>query len=235
MIDETCEGEFKEMTKQVRTGVRTRVMQSLNLNALGMLPKNPVKRISDLGTILRITMSGFFGRRSRIPMDVQDLVSKWIEAIAGMCLAHSKDDYDKHDSKADELLTPLMAAPIKQIREFYYELHTKMQTDTRVPFLVWISFEAWGEAVVKNAPDEGIKRLKRKLAADIAELVEGPVSEQMPEAIKRALMWRDEETLKEVKAALEDGAKPKIVGRQSCLFLECKKPGRKQKKVSVMI
>lgn len=234
MIDETAGGLAQREIK--RCGARTRVMQSLNLNAMGMLPKNPVKRIEDLGIILRITLSGFFGRGKRkVPMDVQDLVSKWVDAIAGMCLAHDKNDYDKNDRKADELLTPLMAAPIAQIREFYHELLAKMKTDKRVPFLVWISYEAWGEAVIKNAPDEGIKRLKRKLANDITELVEGAVEDQFPEAIKRALMWRDEETLKEVKAALDGGAKPKIVGRQSCLFLDCKSAGRGKKKVSVMI
>jgi hypothetical protein len=231
MIDETAGMSERKVPKR---GVRSSVMLTLNLNPY-FLPKSPVKRISDLGTILRITMSGFFGRSKRKSMNVTDLVDKWVEAVAGMCLAHDKDTYDAHDSRADELLTPLLAAPIAQVREFYFALLEKMKTDTRVPFLVWISFEAWGEAVVKNAPDEGVKRLKRKLASDIADLVEVPVAQQMPEAIKRALMWRDEDTLKEVKAALENGAKPKIVGRQSCLFLECKKPGKNQKKVSVMI
>jgi hypothetical protein len=232
VIDESC-GKSSDPDKRV--GVRTRVMDSLQLNPY-MIPRNPMKRIADLGTILRLMVNGIIAPgRPRKPVNIEELSGKWVEAIAGMCLSHSKDEYDKHDSAADELLTPLLTAPVKQIREFYTVLRTKLESDKRVPFLVWISFEAWGEAVIKNAPDEKVRRLKHALARDIAELVEGPAAKQLPEAIKRALCWRDPETLQEVKDALVDGAKPKIVGRQSCLFLEMKTPGRKGKKVSVMI
>ena len=99
--------------------------------------------------------------------------------------------------------------------------------------LVWMGFEAWGESAIAGAPDdESIKRLKNKLAADIAELVEEDVRDQIPKAIARALRWRDEERLTEIKEQLETGAKPKLVGRQSCLFLEV---GRGKKKTSVML
>ena len=85
---------------------------------------------------------------------------------------------------------------------------------------------------VQDAPDEAVKRLKHKLAAEIAEIVELDVQDQIPKAIERALCWRDPETLQAVKETLQSGAKPKLVGRQSCLFLEC---GRGKKKVSVML
>lgn len=234
MIDESCGEDFKRESKRV--GVRTRVMDSLQLNVTGFLgQRSPAGKISTLGIILRYSIDTTHSTKRRTPVEVDKLVDKWIAAIVGMCSSHDKDGYDAHDAMADELLTPLLAAPVKQLREFYHDLHAKMKADTRIPFLVWISFEAWGEAVIKNAPDEGVRRLKHKLAADIAELVEGPAAEQLPEAIKRALCWRDVETLKEVKAALEDGAKPKIVGRQSCLFLECKPRGKNKKPISVMI
>lgn len=230
MIDETC---GHPDPKEKRCGARTRVMNSLNLNALAMLPKNPIKRISDLGSILRLDMSGYFGRRRKaVPVEIPKLVDQWIEAIVGMCLAHDKDGFDAHDAKADELLTPILSAPISQVREFYFSMVEKMKADKRVPFLVKISFEAWGEAVVKNAPDEGVKRLKRKLAQDIADLAEVALRDQWPEAIKRALMWRDPEVLEQVKERLEAGEKPKIRGRQSCLFMEI---GRGKKKVSAML
>ena len=54
-----------------------------------------------------------------------------------------------------------------------------------------MGFEAWGEVMVKDAPDEGIKRLKTKLASDIADLVEEDVRDQIPKAIARALRVRN--------------------------------------------
>lgn len=223
--------KIKETVSNEKRGARSRVMDALQLNVLGMLPDSPRRRTTTLGVLLRYAMERPTTSR-RTPVDVSKLVNHWIEAVVGMCHAHDKDDYDAHDAKADELLTPLLAAPIKQVREFYHQLLAQMQMDKRVPFLVWISFEAWGKAVVDNAPDEGVKRLKTKLAQEIADIVEKPIAEQIPEAIKRALQWRDEPTLQAVKETLQSGAKPKLVGRESCLFLEC---GRGKKKVSVMI
>lgn len=196
--------------------------------------RGPIGRIKTLGTVCRYGfLCGRMCSRGCKKVDVNDLVDKWIKATVGMCLAHDKDQFDFHDARADELLGPLLTAPISQVREFYKALVEKMESTKEVPFIVIMSFKAWGEIVVDKAVDDaGIKRLKRKLAGEIADLVELPIRDQLPEAIKRALMWRDPETLKEVKAVFAGGAKPKIVGRQSCLFLEGKKGG---KKVSVML
>jgi hypothetical protein len=228
--------EAERIAKAQRRGVRTQTIGMWGLASgfdwIGS--KSPQQRLANLGTILRYIINGVLSHRGKRFMDVDKLSSKWVEAIAGMCTAHDKDTYDRHDAMADELLSPILASPIKQVREFYPALQAKLRADPRIPFLVWIGFEAWGEMMVKGAADEGILRLKKKLAADIAALVEKPAAEQLPEAIKRALCWRDPEVLQEVKTALKDGAKPKLVGRQSCLFLECQPRGKKEK-VSVML
>lgn len=183
---------------------------------------------------MRLVVNGqlLMGRKRRVPMDVAKVVAGWVEAVVGMSTAHDKDDYDAHDARADELMGPLLAAPVAQVREFYEALRAALRADKRVPMLVYMGFEAWGEVVVKDAPDEAVKRLKNKLAGEIADLVEGDIRDQIPEAVKRALRWRDPETLATVKERLEAGEKPKLRGRQSCLFLEL---GRGKRKVSVML
>ncbi len=222
-------------------GVRSAVLASLDGGKfiwMGGLqrrgPRSPVTRISHLGQLLRYGMQHGMccTKKRRAIVNTNKLVSEWIEAIVGMCLAHDKDSYDAEDAKADLLLGPLLTAPVKQIRDFYAKLTRQMRADKRVPMLVWMGFEAWGEVMVKDAPDEGIKRLKNKLASEIADLVEEPIRDQIPKAIQRALRWRDPETLEAVKKTLAGGAKPKLRGRESCLFLEA---GRGKKKVSVML
>jgi hypothetical protein len=228
----------EEKPRLFAKGVRSAVMMSLDSGKFMFLgwraakTKSPVERITSLGFILRYGMTNGMGTKRRTPMDVDGLVKKWVDAIVGMCLAHDKDKYDAEDAKADELLGPLLAAPVAQVREFYPKLLEAMKADERVPMLVWMGYEVWGEAAVKDAPDEGIKRLKNKLAQDIADLVEEPIRDQIPGAIKRALRWRDPGTLKAVKEKLESGAKPRLRGRESCLFLEA---GRGKKKVQVML
>jgi hypothetical protein len=232
MIDETGYAEEK---KKLFGGVRTAVISSLYSGQWKWsMKKSPMGRAVTLGWTLRYAMlyGMVWARRAKPMKDIDGLVKKWIDAIVGMCLAHDKDDYDAHDAKADELLGPLLTAPVKDVRAFYKKLQESMRADKRVPFLVFMGFEAWGEVAVKDAPDEGIKRLKNKLAGEIADLVEEPIKDQIPEAIKRALRWRDPETLEAVKETLKSGKKPKLVGRQSCLFLEA---GRGKKKVSVML
>jgi len=215
-------------------GIRTAVMASLEAGkfAVSMKRNSPVARAKFLGTLLRYALDGHASTKRRISMNVPALADAWIEAIVGMVLAHDKDSYDAADAKADELLGPLLAAPIRQIREFYSLLLEKMKADKRVPMLIWMGYEAWGECQIKNAPDEGVKKLKNALAAEIADLVEAPIREQIPGAIARALRWRDPETLQAVKETLQSGKKPKLVGRESCLYLEI---GRGKNKVSVML
>jgi len=188
----------------------------------------------DLGWLLRYGMKYRMcgNRKVRLIVDVDKLVKKWIEAVVGMCTCHDKDTYDAHDAKTDELMGPLLTASVKQVREFYLKLAAAMRADKRVPMLVWMGFETWGEVMVKDAPDEGVKRLKNKLAAEIADLVEEDIRDQIPKAIQRALRWRDPETLEKVKETLKSGVKPRLRGRESCLFLEA---GRGKRKVSVML
>ena len=194
----------------------------------------PICRMKDLGSILRYGMANRMcnPKRQVEIMNIEQLVVDWVEAIVGMCSAHDKDAYDAHDARADELLGPLLTAPVKQVREFYLKLLEQMKADIRVPMLVWMGFDAWGEVMIKDSPDEGIKRLKNKLAREIAEIVEDDIKTQIPKAIERALRWRDPETLEKVKEKLESGVKPKLRGRESCLFLEC---GQGKNKVSVML
>jgi hypothetical protein len=224
-------------------GVRTAVMASIDVapgfwrgktfqRRLEKGLRSPVSKVADLGCILRWGMKNGMSRRVKTVIDIDQLVKDWIDAIVKLCLAHTKDDYDAADAQTDKLLSPILTAPVRQVREFYAKLEAAMEADPRVPWLVKMGFTAWGAVMVKDAPDEGVKRLKNKLAGEIAELVEMPAKEQLPEAIKRALRWRSPEALEEIKTELENGKKPKLVGRESCLFLEV---GRGKKKKSVML
>lgn len=216
---------------KAKTGIRTAVLAAWDAAAWLGRYKGPDRKMTFLGHLLRYAFV-HPSRKGRTTMDIPGMVSKWLEAIVGMSRAHSKDEYDAHDARTDELMGPLLAAPVAQLRTFYAQLLEKLQNDERVPMLVWIGFQAWGEVMVKDAPDEGVKRLKNQLAREIAHLVEQDIRDQIPQAIQRALRWRDPETLQQVKETLQAGAKPKLRGRESCLFLEA---GRGKKKVCVML
>lgn len=85
-----------------------------------------------------------------------------------------------------------------------------------MPFFVWSMFSAFGEAVIEGAADdEAIIRLKKKLAGEIAEMVEKDVRPDLQKALAGALMWRPKESLEEIKEDLKAGAKPHVKGRQS--------------------
>lgn len=85
---------------------------------------------------------------------------------------------------------------------------------------MWSWFEAWGEVILKRAPDGEVKALKTALASEIAELVEEDVKPDLRKAIAGALQWRSPESLGKIKAAVESGGKARMVGKESCLFLE---------------
>jgi hypothetical protein len=178
------------------------------------------------------------GGKKKIPVDVPKMIEQWTEWIAKFSTAHSKDQVDRVEFQIDELLGPLLVAPIKQIRQFYQGLVDSLEADKRVPFFVWSMFRAWGKVVIDPAEDkEAIIRLKKKLASDIADLVEEHehIYIDYHQAMIGALQWRSPEALTEIKEDLKAGAKPRIKGRQSCLFLATKRRGKNHSEHVVML
>lgn len=159
-------------------------------------------------------------RKRRTPMHVADMVTRWVPIIRGLATAHDKAPLDQCEFEMEEHLNPLLTAPVKQIREFYEQLVIALKADPTIPFFVWAWFESWGEVILKRAPDGEVKELKSALAAEIATMVEAQVQPDLKQAIAAALQWRSPESLEKVKAAVATGGKARMVGRESCLFLE---------------
>ncbi len=165
-----------------------------------------------------------WSRKRKTPMDVPKMIEDWRSVIVILCTAHDKKEIDKAEYRMDELLSPLLIAPVAELRSFYDGLSSVLEKDPKVPFFIWSIFSAWGEVVVKPSLEKTkIKRLRRKLASDIAQMVDDDIKPDITKAIAGALMWRDPETLKEIKADLKAGAKPRLRGRESCLFLVTKR------------
>src|SRR5271157_1123357 len=83
-------------------------------------------------------------RRKRTVMDVQQMIENWLLLIRQLATAHDVDERDSASSQLDEFLTPIIAAPVVQIREFYRELVKRMKADPSMPWAVWRLFEFWG-------------------------------------------------------------------------------------------
>lgn len=159
-------------------------------------------------------------RKRRTPVDIDAMVSKWVPIIRGLATAHDKDRLDRCEFIIEQHLLPLMAAPVAQLRAFYAKLVSALKSDPSIPFFVWVTFESWGEVILKSAPDGEVKQLKTKLATEIAELVEADVRPDLKSALIGALQWRPEKALEAIKAEVKNGGKAKLVGKESCLFLQ---------------
>ena len=194
-----------------------------------MVSRNMARRLSNVTSLLMYAIENP-ARKRRTPMDVSEVVARWRQVITAYCTAHSKEDFDQADYQMDELFGPLLTAPVKQLREFYPALVAALKDDPSVPMIVWETFEIWGKTILDKAKDEEVIQLKADLAREIAQMVEQEVQPGIMEAIAGALKWRSPEQLGEIKTALEAGAKPKLVGRQSCLYL-CVGEGESEVKV----
>jgi len=154
-------------------------------------------------------------------MDVQKMVEQWLPLIKQLATAHDVDDRDAASSQLDEYLMPIIAAPVAQIREFYRELVQRMKADEAVPWAVWRLFEFWGENVLDKIEKEEVIGLKTEIAKRIAENSFSQIpKEDWIASMIGALQWRDPERLKEIEMKLEAGHKPRVRGKESCLFLE---------------
>jgi hypothetical protein len=213
--------------EEIGLGIRSALIVSYDVPRafFQCLPQSAVRKLDQLGLSIYYGLElGYMGRSKRTRMDVDLMVERWRKTVVGLVTAHDKDEADRQEAAIDECLTPILSAPIKQIREFYPKLLKALKTDPSVPFLVWRSYEVWIDRVISKTSDEDIKELKTDLARQIVDLVEGDVRDQLPEAMIRALQWRSAETLEEVKAVVEReraaGHKVRLKGRESCLFIE---------------
>ncbi len=200
--------------------------------------KNVKYSLADFKALLEYSLYITWSRKRREPVNVESMIKRWTDWIVTFTTAHSKEEVDQAEYVIDELLNPMLTAPVKQLREFWKGLVKSLQTDKRVPLYVHQWFSAWGKVVIDNAEDDQkVLKLKKKLAAEVADLVEkhGSVKIDLQEALVGALMWRSEESLQEIKTDLEAGAKPRIKGRQSCLFLTTKRRGKNAKEHTVML
>lgn len=155
------------------------------------------------------------------PMDVQDMVQKWVPLVKQLALAHDIDEKDLASAALDDLLREIITAPVKQLREFYRELTAELKKDKSVPWALWKLFDFWGENVLDKLQTEQEMVLRGELAQQIAErsIEQIPVKDWIDSMIG-ALMWRSPERLEEIKAKLDEGHKPRVKGRESCLFLQ---------------
>lgn len=171
-------------------------------------------------------------RRRRVPVDVPAMIEQWKIVIVTLATAHDKEAIDKAEYRMDELLTPLLKAPVAQLKEFHEGLQTQLREDPNVPFFIWSMFNAWGKVIVeRSSANDTEKKLKKKLAKEVAALVEPAVKNDIVKAMTGALMWRNPETLQQIKEDVENGAKPKIKGKESCLFLTTKRRGQPERQV----
>lgn len=183
-----------------------------------------VKRAEEIGLLIWYSdKCGYTSHKKRTPMNVDGLVEKWADVLTGLATAHDKDAADKYEAAIEECLTPILAAPIKQVREFYPKLLKALKENPAVPFLVWRGYEIWVDQVLSKAQDDDIRELKTVLAKEITEMVEQDVKDQIPEALIRALQWRSPETLAHVKDVVTQtkatGGKVRLRGKESCLFM----------------
>ena len=215
------------LKREIDVGIRSALIASYDVprGFYKVVSTGAASKLDKLGCLLYYAHElGYMGRKKRTPMDVDGLVKRWHKVVVGLATAHDKDEADRYEAAIEECLVPILAAPIKQVREFYPKLLASIKADPAVPFLVWRSYEIWVDMVLSKCKDEDIKQLKTDLAKEITELVEQDVKDQIPEQLMRALQWRNGETLEEVKAAVieakQKGHKPRLRGRESCLFLE---------------
>jgi hypothetical protein len=162
------------------------------------------------------------GTRRKEPMTEEQLdalAATWTETMARLITAHTKAEFDAADFETDTLLSPLLILPVAQLRTFAGRLVQNLEADPRIPFLSWRAFANLVEAKVLTAQDAAVVALKQDLAGRIAAMVEEDVRPQIKEAIENALRWRDETTLKAVERTLAAGEKPRLKGRESCLYL----------------
>lgn len=206
-------------------GARNLVMDSYQIGRF-FYSLGPPSKMRSYGILLQYWhQHPHTGRKRRPRMDIDAMVALWKPVIVGLATAHDKDEADRYERQLDACLSPILTAPIRDVRMFAGRLMTAMKDDKAVPFLVWRAFEVWVKEFVEKAPDGELGTLKTEIAGEIAQMVEADLQPQLSTALVHALQWRSAKKLEEVKEVVvrekAEGRKPRLKGRESCLFMEC--------------
>jgi hypothetical protein len=184
------------------------------------------RKLRTLGLLLayddrRIRDGSRGGRRRTRIVDIDGLVASWVDVLVGLTTAHDAQGHDGADFRTDELLGPLLVAPIADVRAFAERLAGKLEADPRVPYMVWRGYKRLVLPIFENRPVGDQVQLRADLAREVALMAERGIDRgELVDAIAGALQWRGPQTLGAVKEGLQAGRKPRIRGRESCLFLE---------------
>jgi hypothetical protein len=158
-------------------------------------------------------------RRKRVAINVDEMVQRWVPIIRGLSAGHDKDEIDRCEYDMERHIWPLLSAPVSQLRAFYAALVVALKEDRAIPMFVWTLFESWGEAILKKAPDGEVIELKKAISLRIADMVEKDIHLDLKEALCGALQGRSAPQLEKIEHAVQSGAKPRLRGKESCLFL----------------
>lgn len=159
-------------------------------------------------------------RGKRSWMDVDAVVATWHQTLVELATAHDHAGRTAAEARMDELLAPIKSAPVEQLRSFTEKLTAALESDPRVPFLMWATFRRVILPILLSRPAGEEIVLKQEQAEEIAQQVVPTIPQSdWVAAIAGALQWRSGEQLAQVKKAVEAGNAPRVRGRQSCLFL----------------
>ena len=159
-------------------------------------------------------------KRRKSMENLSEFARQWKDVLVKLSISHTREGIDQADYRTDDLFTGLYAMPVKQVREFYDLLLTELKSDESVPYFIWKTVEHWKEQAVGTSQDVEAKMLQAELAGELATVLEPILSPQLKEALADSLKWKSAETLTKARSAVDAGEKPKLKGRESCLFLE---------------
>lgn len=212
--------------------LRTELIGIWNMVQLAKMRVTHNRRYRDFDVLMHYGTGKIWSRKRRTSVNVPKMIEDWKAVVVVLATAHDKDAIDAAEFKMDELLTPLLGAPIAELRAFYEGLTTALREDKSIPFFLWSTFNAWGKGVLdKCEAKPELKQLRKRRANEIAEMVDEDIKPDITKAVAGALMWRDPESLKEIRADLKAGAKPRLQGKESCLFLTTKVRGKPEHRV----
>lgn len=175
-------------------------------------------------------------KKRRKHVDVPALVHLYHDALLTMSTAHTHEEHTRVERMTDDLMTPLLKAPVDQLREFAATLAAELKADERVPFMVWSTFERVCAPLIAARPQGKDMKLRDELAKETAELVEPTIPRaDLVESIAGALKWRAPAQIKAVRDAVKSGGQVRVEGRQSCLFLAVYEPTADGRKLAEVI
>ena len=136
-------------------GVRDAVLRIYTILEMANTIPKPQSKFREMLILVWYCCTQISSRKRRSLMDIPAMVQGWISVVVATSTGHDKETVDHAEFAIEELMAPLLTAPVKQLRVFWQQLEQALKADPPRPICRLAHLRKLRQRHRQNCPGSG--------------------------------------------------------------------------------